>query len=66
MPLDFLKLHDAKLAKEYGDRPRTDETPKRRNRVIEGIDKMLAALKAGDDAPKRAGTARAAMSCASS
>lgn len=53
MALDFLKLHDAKLAKTYGDRPRTDETPKRRNRVIEGIDKMLAALKAGDDAPKR-------------
>jgi hypothetical protein len=53
MPLDFLKLNDSKLAKEYGDRPRTDETPKRRNRVIEGIDKMLAALKAGDDAPKR-------------
>jgi hypothetical protein len=53
MPLDFLKLHNAKLAKTYGDRPPTDETPKRRNRVIEGIDKMLAALKAGDDAPKR-------------
>lgn len=53
MTLDFLKFHDAKLAKTYGDRPRTDETPKRRNRVIEGIDKMLSALKAGDDAPKR-------------
>lgn len=53
MPLDFLKLHDAKLAKAYGDRPRTDETPKRRNRVIEGIDKMLAALKAGEETPKR-------------
>jgi hypothetical protein len=53
MPLDFLKLHDAKLAKTYGDRPRTDETAKRRSRVIEGIDKMLAALKAGEDVPKR-------------
>lgn len=53
MALDFLKLHDTKLAKTYGDRPRTDETAKRRNRVIEGIDKMLAALKAGDEAPKR-------------
>lgn len=53
MPLDFLKLHDGKLAKTYADRPRTDETPKRRNRVIEGIDKMLAALKAGEEAPKR-------------
>ena len=53
MPLDFLKLHDAKLAKAYVDRPRTDETPKRRNRVMEGIDKMLDALKAGEDAPKR-------------
>lgn len=53
MPLDFLKLHDKNLAKPFGDRPRTDETPKRRNRVIEGIDKMLAALKAGDEAPKR-------------
>lgn len=53
MPLDFLKLHDAKLAKTYGDRPRTDETAKRRSRVVEGIDKMLAALKAGEDAPKR-------------
>lgn len=53
MPLDFLKLHDAKLAKAYGDRPSTDETPKRRNRIIEGIDKMLAAHKAGEDAPKR-------------
>ena len=53
MALDFLKLHDTKLAKTYGDLPRTDETPKRRTRVIEGIDKMLAALKAGEDAPKR-------------
>lgn len=53
MPLDFLKLHDSKLAKTYADRPRTDETPRRRNRVIEGIDKMLAALKAGEEAPKR-------------
>src|SRR5690348_322095 len=53
MALDFLRLHDAKLANTYGDRPRTDATPKRRTRVIEGIDKMLAALKAGDDAPKR-------------
>jgi hypothetical protein len=53
MALDFLKLHDAKLAKTYGDRPRTDETPKRRKRVIEGIDKMLAALKAGAETPKR-------------
>lgn len=53
MALDFLKLHDTKLARTYGDRPRTDETPKRRSRVIEGIDKMLAALKAGEAAPKR-------------
>lgn len=53
MPLDFLKLHDKSLAKSYGDRPRADEMPKRRNRVIEGIDKMLAAFKAGEDAPKR-------------
>lgn len=53
MALDFLKLHDTKLAKTYGDRPRTDETAKRRNRVIEGIDKTLAALKAGEEAPKR-------------
>lgn len=53
MALDFLKLHDKSLAKTYGDRPRTDEAAKRRNRVIEGIDKMLAALKAGDEAPKR-------------
>lgn len=53
MPLDFLKLHDKALAKSYADRPRADEMPKRRNRVIEGIDKMLAALKAGDEAPKR-------------
>lgn len=53
MALDFLKLHDKSLAKSYGDRPRADEMPKRRNRVIEGIDKMLAALKAGDEAPKR-------------
>lgn len=53
MALDFLKLHDTELAKTYGDRPRTDETAKRRNRVIEGIDKMIAALKAGEDAPKR-------------
>lgn len=53
MTLDFLKLHDTELAKSYGDRPRTDETVKRRNRVIGGIDKMIAALKAGEDAPKR-------------
>ncbi len=53
MALDFLKLHDGKLAKTYGDRPRTDDTPKRRNRLIEGIDKMLAALKAGEETPKR-------------
>jgi hypothetical protein len=53
MALDFLKLHDKNLANAYGDRPRTDETPKRRNRVVEGIDKMLAALKAGEETPKR-------------
>ena len=53
MPLDFLKLHDKNLAKTYGNRPRTDETTKRRVRVIEGIDKMLAALKAGEEVPKR-------------
>lgn len=53
MALDFLKLHDTKLAKTYSARPRTDEMPKRRNRVIEGIDKMLAALKAGEETPKR-------------
>lgn len=53
MALDFLKLHDSKLSKTYSDRPRRDETARRRNRVIEGIDKMLAALKAGEEAPKR-------------
>jgi hypothetical protein len=53
MALEFLKLHDSKLAKAYGDRPRADETPKRRDRVIEGIDKMLAALKAGEVTPRR-------------
>ena len=53
MALDFLKLHDKNLAKTYGDRPRRDETPKRRNRVVEGIDKMLAALKVGEETPKR-------------
>jgi hypothetical protein len=53
MALDFLKLHDKSLAKSYSDRPRADETPKRRARVIEGIEKMLAALKNGEEAPKR-------------
>lgn len=53
MPLDFLKLHDKSLAKSFEDRPRAGEMPKRRNQVIEGIDKMLAALKASVEAPKR-------------
>ena len=53
MVLDFLKLHDKNLARSYSARPKADPTPKRRTKVIDGIDKMLAALKSGEEAPKR-------------
>lgn len=53
MTLDFLKLHDASLAKAYSARPKKDPTPKRRTKVIEGIDRAIQQLKAGEQKPKR-------------
>lgn len=53
MALDFLKLADDKLAKEFNKKPERDVMPARRSKVVEGIDKALAAIKAGEDNPKR-------------
>lgn len=58
MALEFLKkLERSSLLKEFNkrpDRPKKDPMPKRRQTVINGIDKALAALKAGEDKPKGA------------
>lgn len=53
MALDFLKLADKNLGKVYNAKPAVDQTPKRRTKVIEGIDRMLAALKRGEAKPAR-------------
>jgi predicted transcriptional regulator len=53
MALDFLKLADDKLAKEFNKKPEKDVMPARRAKVLESIDKALAAIKAGEDNPKR-------------
>lgn len=52
MSLDFLKAHDAKLEKAFTERPASDPTPKRREKVIARIDEALAQLKRGESKPK--------------
>ena len=51
--MDFLKLADPALAKQYSARPKADPTPKRRAKVIEGIDRTIQQLRANEEAPKR-------------
>ena len=51
--LDFLKLADPALAKQYSARPKADPTPKRRAKVIEGIDRTIQQLRANEESPKR-------------
>jgi hypothetical protein len=53
MALDFLKLTDDKLAQDFNKKPEKDLMPARRSKVLEGIDKALASIKAGEDNPKR-------------
>lgn len=53
MALEFLKLHSNELEKQFTARPAKDPMPAKRQKVIEGIDKALAQLKAGETSPKR-------------
>lgn len=53
MTLEFLKLADEKLAKEFNKKPEKDLMPGRRAKVIDGINRALASIDAGEDNPKR-------------
>ena len=54
MALDFLKLADSKLAKEYSGKPPKDPMPKRREKLVAGINRALAQLQlAEEDSPSR-------------
>lgn len=54
MALDFMKLTDPKLAKEYKGRRLKDTVPKRREKLIAGINRTLAQLQlAKEDSPSR-------------
>ena len=47
MALDFLKHHDSKIENAWNAKPAKDPMPARHSKIEEGINKALAALKAG-------------------
>lgn len=52
MTMEFLKLADATLAKEFNKKPEKDLMPARRAKVVEGLNKALQAIKEKQDNPK--------------
>ncbi|WP_379921713.1 hypothetical protein [Erythrobacter sp. R86502] len=65
MVMEFLKLSDANLAKEFNKKPEKDLMPARRAKVVESINKALASIADKQDNPKRGlYTTREGISCA--